>query len=92
MGHTFLHKKPRLFREVFRGGVSLSKTICRALLKVHGLFRLPYQISQDIFQLYAFTKATPHKARLTAWQRIYLHIFRHLARKLLAGLTQGKDF
>jgi hypothetical protein len=30
-------------------------------------------------------KATPHKARLTAWQRIYLHIFRHLARKLLAG-------
>jgi len=36
-------------------------------------------------------KATSHKARLTtgarlaAWQRIYLHIFRHLARKLLAG-------
>ena len=29
--------------------------------------------------------ATPHKARLTAWQRIYLHISRHLARKLLAG-------
>jgi hypothetical protein len=28
-------------------------------------------------------KATPHKARLTAWQRICLHIFRHLAQKFL---------
>ncbi len=26
-------------------------------------------------------KATPHKERLTALQRIYLHIFRHLAHK-----------
>jgi hypothetical protein len=25
------------------------------------------------------------KSRLTAWHAIYLHIFRHLARKLLAG-------
>ena len=28
-----------------------------------------------------FIKATPHKERLTALQRIYLHIFRHLAHK-----------
>ena len=37
------------------------------------------------FVIVCNVKATPHKARLTAWQRIYLHIFRHLARKLLAG-------
>ena len=30
-------------------------------------------------------KATPHKARLTAWRHIYLHIFRHLAQKFFAG-------
>ena len=30
-------------------------------------------------------KATPHKARLTAWRRICLHLFRHLAQKFLAG-------
>ena len=30
-------------------------------------------------------KATPHKARLTAWRHICLHLFRHLARKFLAG-------
>jgi hypothetical protein len=29
--------------------------------------------------------ATPHKARLTAWRHIYLHLFRHIARKFLAG-------
>ena len=29
--------------------------------------------------------ATPHKARLTAWRRICLHLFRHLAQKFLAG-------
>ncbi|MBR3419355.1 MAG: hypothetical protein IKG82_11745, partial [Oscillospiraceae bacterium] len=27
----------------------------------------------------------PHKARLTAWRRICLHLFRHLAQKFLAG-------
>ena len=27
-------------------------------------------------------KATPHQARLTACQHIYMHIFRHLARKI----------
>ena len=30
-------------------------------------------------------EATPHRARLTAWRRICLHLFRHLARKFLAG-------
>ena len=30
-------------------------------------------------------KATPHKARLTAWRHICLHLFRHLAQKFLAG-------
>ena len=29
--------------------------------------------------------ATPHKARLTAWRHICLHLFRHLAQKFLAG-------
>jgi hypothetical protein len=46
------------------------------------------KIKEEKFMIllqYAVLKATPHKARLTAWQRIYLHIFRHLARKLLAG-------
>ena len=37
------------------------------------VFRPPYQGE--------FFKATPHKERLTALQRIYLHIFRHLAHK-----------
>ncbi len=32
-----------------------------------------------------FFKAKPHKARLTTWRHICLHLFRHLARKLLAG-------
>ena len=32
-----------------------------------------------------FIKATPHKARLTAWRHICLHLFRHLAQKFLAG-------
>ena len=34
-------------------------------------------------------KATPHKARLTAWRHICLHIFRHLAQKFFAGRQPG---
>ncbi|MBR3628974.1 MAG: helix-turn-helix domain-containing protein, partial [Oscillospiraceae bacterium] len=30
-------------------------------------------------------KATPHKARLSSWRHICLHLFRHLAQKFLAG-------
>ncbi|MBP8593927.1 MAG: hypothetical protein KBI35_05845 [Ruminococcus sp.] len=48
---------------------------------------------ETAFCLYSYYfKATPHKARLTAWQRIYLHNFRHLARKLLAGRQPSGKF
>jgi predicted signal transduction protein with EAL and GGDEF domain len=47
-----------------------TKTICTVVIDLDGLKHI---------------KATPHKARLTAWRRICLHLFRHLAQKFLAG-------
>ena len=46
---------------------------------------ITYQNNEAAFQAQKTLEATPHKARLTAWRRICLHLFRHLAQKFLAG-------
>ncbi|MBQ8922210.1 MAG: DUF87 domain-containing protein, partial [Oscillospiraceae bacterium] len=56
------------------------------LLRINPFSFPPYiSVLEHIDRLVEIFKATPHKARLTAWRHICLQLFRHLARKLLAG-------